>query len=192
MAVGADGRFFDSVRARLAVNALAVDFQNVGMASPARFRNSSAVHPAGRIGGPMKIVGPMTIRTYRRVDLSQVKRRPVNGGIVGFHGFAFRQFIVDHVARLPVAGGAGGRNVFAVNGGRGIPRIQEGMAMPMAIFAGRRLGAASGHGTAMVRFPVNLRFQAVAFGTGDRGQFLRMRQFFGVLMARHAQISTMN
>ena len=66
------------------------------------------------------------------------------------------------------------------------------MAVAVAILAGGGFGPARTDGAAMVGIEVNLGFHPVAFGAGDRGQFVRVGKIFGVLMARDAEVSAVN
>ena len=123
MTIRTDRGFFDPMGAGLAVNALFINGENVGVASPTGFRNMGPVHAAGRIGRTVKVVGSMAVRTYRGIGSPRTKRNPVDRAVIGFHRFSLGQKIVYRCVGFPMAGRAGIVNVFSVHGRCGVPRI---------------------------------------------------------------------
>lgn len=119
VAIGADGRFLNPVRACLTMDAFAINRKHVRMATPAGFGNMGAVHATGAIGRPVQIVGPMTIRTHRGIYFPRLKRDPMHRVIIRFHGFPFGQVFVDRGVRFSMAGRAGIPDVLSIHrGGR--------------------------------------------------------------------------
>jgi len=188
VAVRADRRFFNPRRNRLTMNAFFIDGCDVLMAAPAGVGIFVFVDAAGRIERPVQIMRPMTVTADRGRQISFGEGLAVNRVVVRTHRISLGQMRARHAFGIVVAVGASCRDVAAIHGGFGIPRIEKRVAVAVAILAGRRLGLSMCHGAAVIRIKIDLTFYAMAAGTGNRGRFPGMGNFDHIRMAGDTEI----
>jgi hypothetical protein len=150
MAIGADRGFFNPGGQGLAVNAFPVSEGHVFVAPFAGFGNVGTIDPAGRVGGAVNIVRPVTVRTHGGVGSPGRQGLTMHRGVIRGQRVTLGQPNPGHSFRVGMALGAGLHNVLAVNRRLGVAGIEQSVAVAVAILAGGGFHPAAAHGLAVV------------------------------------------